>query len=257
MNARGKSTSDIQDNEGRTPLHLAASSGDAEMVRVLISAGADVYAKDADGSTPLHLAVVGGHSETVQILLDAGTSDGETATDNSSNVGQGSSQVGVSQANRGEPLLSLDHNVGASVRQTSGDRAERSMSSGDKLYAWDRRCPECRSWNRWQAQSCSDCRVALPKVLQDAPTREPEKLDIETINKVARTQAEDIANEEKAKNWQQGVHAAVMAPVLISTIIYYDGWFGWLTEVSAWIALGAWYCVSWVCGKIAHGIVRK
>ena len=63
----------------RTPLHWAAITGDAEVVRILLTAGADVYARDSGGGfgslggyTPLHHAVRQGHTEVVRVLLAAG-----------------------------------------------------------------------------------------------------------------------------------------------------------------------------------------
>ena len=45
-----------------TPLQWAASQGQAETVRVLVRKGADVHAQHAMGRTPLHLAAEGGHA---------------------------------------------------------------------------------------------------------------------------------------------------------------------------------------------------
>ena len=45
-----------RDNRGWTPLHWASFRGDADAVRVLIHAGADVRAVDAKGRTSLHVA---------------------------------------------------------------------------------------------------------------------------------------------------------------------------------------------------------
>ena len=59
------------DNEGKTPFHLAATSGSVDTVRVLLEHGANVVAEDNEGRTPLHLAAISG-SETVHILLEHG-----------------------------------------------------------------------------------------------------------------------------------------------------------------------------------------
>jgi hypothetical protein len=49
------------DNGGDTPLHLACYAGHLKIVRLLVSAKADVYLKNANGFTPLDLAVARKH----------------------------------------------------------------------------------------------------------------------------------------------------------------------------------------------------
>ena len=60
------------DEGGNTPLHEAAVNGNTEIVKALITAGADVNATDEDGKTPLYWAARNGRTETVQALITAG-----------------------------------------------------------------------------------------------------------------------------------------------------------------------------------------
>jgi ankyrin repeat protein len=54
-----------------TPLHLAAQSNE-NMVKLLLSKGAEVDAKDDDGMTPLHMAAWKGEKAVVALLLSHG-----------------------------------------------------------------------------------------------------------------------------------------------------------------------------------------
>lgn len=86
--------------------------------------------------------------------------------------------------------------------------------------------------------------------------RQQDGLDTETINQAAKSQLADAENQKKAKDRQQIVHAIVMLPVLIGLMIAY-GWWEWMVTLNAWLVIVPWYCVCWVCGKIAYGIVRS
>ncbi len=61
-----------RDSLGRTPLHYAAKTGQAETTALLIKSGADCAASARDGTTPLHLASANETHEVIRILLDAG-----------------------------------------------------------------------------------------------------------------------------------------------------------------------------------------
>jgi ankyrin repeat protein len=56
------------DTEGKTPLHWAAGSGRAEVVKYLIDVGADANAKDSKGMTPLAEARFFGHKDIAELL---------------------------------------------------------------------------------------------------------------------------------------------------------------------------------------------
>lgn len=61
-----------RDENGNTPLLIAAQRGYAQMVKKLLEQGADVDARNDYGTTALMFASDYGHAEIVRILLDHG-----------------------------------------------------------------------------------------------------------------------------------------------------------------------------------------
>ena len=64
----------LDDDEGQTPLHYAATHGQLESVRTLLKLGGRESMTKVAGiyGTPLHQAVAGGHKDIVSLLLDEG-----------------------------------------------------------------------------------------------------------------------------------------------------------------------------------------
>ncbi|XP_049642946.1 ankyrin repeat domain-containing protein 27 [Suncus etruscus] len=58
-----------RDDQGQTPLHVAALCGQATLIDLLVSRGAVVNATDYHGATPLHLACRKGHQSVTLLLL--------------------------------------------------------------------------------------------------------------------------------------------------------------------------------------------
>ena len=54
----------------QTPLHLAVDYGNVEIVKLLLSFGAQPNVKDNDGNTALHLAVMDGNCECLEAILN-------------------------------------------------------------------------------------------------------------------------------------------------------------------------------------------
>ena len=63
---------DPRDSVNRTPLHLAAWTGEIEAVRRLLHHGAEADATTTEGFTPLHQACITGQTEVARILIEAG-----------------------------------------------------------------------------------------------------------------------------------------------------------------------------------------
>ena len=63
-----------------TALHYASAEGDADVVQLLIDAGADIEIKNSDGRCPLHNACEAGALDNVKMLVRAGA--GVNVTDN-------------------------------------------------------------------------------------------------------------------------------------------------------------------------------
>ena len=59
----------LDDDNHSSPLHLAAEEGLSELVKVLLSKGADIEAKDDWQETALHKAAMEGHEEVTRLLI--------------------------------------------------------------------------------------------------------------------------------------------------------------------------------------------
>lgn len=63
------------DKSGRTALHWAAIGGHTEIVKFLLSKGANILAETQNKTNSLHMAVEAGRVETVRALMEQVASD--------------------------------------------------------------------------------------------------------------------------------------------------------------------------------------
>jgi uncharacterized protein len=63
-----------------TPLHIAASDGDVRLIELLVRGGATIDARDALGNTPLVLGAMNGHLDVVRSLVSAGADPNSSGT---------------------------------------------------------------------------------------------------------------------------------------------------------------------------------
>ena len=60
-----------KNRNGNTPLHVAAENGDLELVKQLVTKGADINAKNNNGFLPMQLAIQKDQTAVVEVLLAA------------------------------------------------------------------------------------------------------------------------------------------------------------------------------------------
>jgi len=71
LNSSGSITQLGDKDSDWSPLHSACEKGNAEIVELLLKAGADTFKESREGLTPLHLAAANGNVRVVEILIKA------------------------------------------------------------------------------------------------------------------------------------------------------------------------------------------
>lgn len=91
---------DARTGLGSTPLHMAATNPDVSALKALLTAGADVNARDMDGNTPLHMAAYSNKFEHTKLLLEAGADVNAVSTG-------GRTPVAMARKSRADDVVGL------------------------------------------------------------------------------------------------------------------------------------------------------
>jgi hypothetical protein len=69
-----------QNNNGTTPVWIAAQNGHVDAISVLAEKGADVNTPIKNGATPLYIATKQGHADAIRVLIDLGAKETDVCT---------------------------------------------------------------------------------------------------------------------------------------------------------------------------------
>jgi hypothetical protein len=160
---------DARNQLGSTPLHLAATNGDAGPLKALIAAGAEVNARDKEDNTPLHMAAYAGKSEAARLLLEGG------ADVNAKSTG-GRTPLSLARKTRADGRMKT--RCAGSARRKPTEAVEYSWEKTETATSRSKACPAAAHPAAQRAQS--------------APQRGPAEVSLE--NKTAHVNSRQAAS---------------------------------------------------------------
>nr|XP_020037644.1 ankyrin repeat domain-containing protein 27 isoform X1 [Castor canadensis]XP_020037645.1 ankyrin repeat domain-containing protein 27 isoform X1 [Castor canadensis] len=119
----------VTNQDGSSPLHLAALHGRADLIPLLLKHGANPQAQDADQAIPLHLACQKGHFQAVKCLLDS-----NAKPDNKDLRGNTPLIYACSGGHHEVAALLLQHGVSIDTRNNRGNTALHEAVAGKHVF---------------------------------------------------------------------------------------------------------------------------
>lgn len=120
----GGNIDDVQNQKKHTLLHIAAGSGYAEAVKLLLDNNANINARDLFNGTPLHRTIQNGHVEVVKILIKRGADIEARST-----TGNTPLNFAISAESNRIEVMSLLLSAGASVNVVVGFSGDTPLYS--------------------------------------------------------------------------------------------------------------------------------
>lgn len=186
----------VRDNHSRTPLHLAAWSGQTEVVEFLCNYKADVGAAAVDDMAAIHFASQKGHLEIVRILLRSGAS-----VNACTRKGMSALHYAV-QGSHLEVVKFLIRKGGSLSAKTKAGKRPIDLAKDDEVRSI-LTSPEELSKSNKKSQTDKPPAVSATNVKCDIDDVEAEPKEFSTEKErptITQEEEEDIGNGQMARN---------------------------------------------------------
>ena len=200
-----------------TPVQMAAESGHAEVVEILLQAAADVAQKDEYfEETPLHKAAGGGHTDTVAVLLrngarpllEAKTAAGETPLHKAAAAGHAETAVHLIDSGAALDAVVGSRRYGRTAREVAAASGHTAVVTAIEVYLREMEAKKKAEAARREgdARAATLLRGAMVEgmgALQQVATR-----DISTLFSNERHEEEraERMREQAKRQFQMGKH---------------------------------------------------
>uniref|UniRef100_A0A8C5T6N9 Ankyrin repeat domain 27 n=1 Tax=Malurus cyaneus samueli TaxID=2593467 RepID=A0A8C5T6N9_9PASS len=172
----------VSNQEGFTPLHMAALHGHGELVSLLLRHGASASARNAKLAAPLHLACQKGHLQVVKCLMDY------NAKQNKKDIyGNTPLIYACSNGHYETTALLLQHGASVNLANAKGNTALHEAAAGgsEELVALLLRsgaATHLRNERSCTPAECSQPNSNIMKLLEAAPSCVPSSAEGEKEN---------------------------------------------------------------------------